>query len=67
MSKGISHPVVYVDLDYKLQRVKDTANLIFEIAKRLQRRQYDPLIIESACPFCSLVHVQTFPKVLHSD
>ena len=49
MSKGISHPVFYVDLVYKLRRVKDTPNFISsgsKIVKRLRRRQYDPLIIE---------------------
>ena len=48
--KGISHPVFYGDLVYKLRRVKDTPNLISsgsKIVKRLQRRQYDPLIIET--------------------
>ena len=49
MSKGISHPVFYGDLVYKLRRVKDTPNLISsgsKIVKRLRRRQYNPLIIE---------------------
>ena len=48
VSKGIAHPVFYVDLVYKLRRVKDTPNFISsgsKIVKRL-RRQYDPLIIE---------------------
>ena len=48
--KGISHPVFYGDLVYKLRRVKDTTNFISwgsKIVKRLRRRQYDPLIIES--------------------
>ena len=47
--KGISHPVIYGDLVYKLRRVKDTPNYISsgsKIVKRLRRRQYDPLIIE---------------------
>ena len=47
--KGISHPVFYVDLVYKLRRVKDTPNFISsgsKIVKRRRRRQYDPLIIE---------------------
>ena len=47
--KGISHPVFYGDLVYKLRRVKDTPNFISsgsKIVKRL-RRQYDPLIIET--------------------
>ena len=49
VSKGISHPVFYGDLVYKLRRVKDTPNSISsssKIDKRLRRRQYDPLIIE---------------------
>ena len=47
--KGISHPVFYGDLVYKLRRVKDTPNFISsgsKIVKRLRRRQYGPLIIE---------------------
>ena len=47
VSKGISYPVFYGDLVYKLRRVKDTNNFISsEIVKHLRRRQYDPLIIE---------------------
>ena len=49
VSKGISHPVFYGDLVYKLRRVKDTPNFISsgsKIVKRLRRRQYDPLVIE---------------------
>ena len=49
VSKGISHPVFYGDLVYKLRRVKDITNFISsrsKIVKRLRRRQYDPLIIE---------------------
>ena len=49
VSKGISHPVFYGDLFYKLRRVKDIPNFISsgsKIVKRLRRRQYDPLIIE---------------------
>ena len=48
--KGISHPVFYGDLVYKLRRVKDTQNFISsgsKIVKRLRRRHYDPLIIET--------------------
>ena len=47
--KGISHPVFYGDVVYKLRMVKDTPNFISsgsKIVKRLQRRQYDPLIID---------------------
>ena len=46
----LSHPVFYGDLIYKLRRVKDTPNFISsgsKIVKRLRRRQYDPLIIET--------------------
>ena len=49
LSKGISHPVFYGDLVYKLRRVKDTPNFIVsgsKIVKRLRRRQYEPVIIE---------------------
>ena len=49
LSKGISHPVFYGDLVYKLRRVKDTPNFFSsgsKIVKRLRRRQYDPVIIE---------------------
>ena len=49
VSKGMTHPVFYCDLVYKLRRVKDKTNFISsgsKIMKRLQRRQYDPVIIE---------------------
>ena len=49
LSKGISHPVFYGDLVYKLRSVKDTPNFIssgLKIVKRLRRRQYDPVIIK---------------------
>ena len=49
LSKGISHPVFYGDLDYKLRRVKDTPNFFSsgsKIVKRLRWRQYDPVIIK---------------------
>ena len=49
MTKGISHPVFYCDLVYKLRRVKDTPNFFSsgsKIVKRLRRRQYVQLIIE---------------------
>ena len=49
LSKGISHPVFYGDLVYKLRRVKDTTNFFSsgsQIVKRLRQRQYDPVIIE---------------------
>ena len=49
ISQGITHPVFYGDLVYKLRRVKVEANFISsgsKIVKRLRRRQYDPAIIE---------------------
>ena len=49
VSKGISDPLFYGDLVYKLRRAKDTPNFISsgsKIVKRLRRRQYDQLIIE---------------------
>ena len=62
LSKGISHPVFYGDLVYKLRRVKDTLNFISsgsKIVKRLRRRQYDPVTIERTiglvlCPSTAL-------------
>ena len=47
--EGISHPVFYGDLVYKLRRVKCEANFDSsgsKIVKRLRRRKYDPVIIE---------------------
>ena len=44
LSKGISNPVFYGDLVYKLRRVKYTPNFISsgsKLVKRLRRRQYD--------------------------
>ena len=49
VSKGITHPVFYGDLVYKLRRVKSDSNFLSsgsKIVKRLRRRQYDPEIIE---------------------
>ena len=49
VSKGISHPVFYSDLVYKLRRIKGETNFISlgsKIVKRLRRLQYDPVIIE---------------------
>ena len=49
VSKGLTHPVFYGDLVYKLRRVKCDRNFISlgsKIVKRLRRRQYDPMIIE---------------------
>ena len=48
-SGGISHPVFYGDLVYKLRRVRCEANFVSsgsKIVKRLRRRKYDPLIKE---------------------
>ena len=50
VSKGISYSLVYGDLVYKLRRDKDTPNFISsgcKIVKRLRRRQYDPLLIDT--------------------
>ena len=49
VSEGITHPVFYGDLVYKLRRVKGETNFISsgsKIVKRFRRRQYDPVIIE---------------------
>ena len=49
VTKGISHPVIYDDLVYKLRRVRGSTNFIAsgtKIVKRLRRRQYDSGIIE---------------------
>ena len=48
-SKGITHPVLYGDLVYKLERVKGETNVISsgsKTVKRLRLRQYDPVFIE---------------------
>ena len=49
VSQGITHPVFYGDLVYKLRRFKGESNFISsgsKIVKRLRRRQYDPAIID---------------------
>ena len=47
VSDGISHPFCYVDLVYKLRRVKGAANFVSLGSKIFKRRQkYDPVIIE---------------------
>ena len=54
ISKGITHPVFYGDLVYKLRRVKSESNFISsgsKIVKRIRRRQYDPEIIERTIGF----------------
>ena len=73
LSKGISRPVLYGDLVYRLRRAKDTPNFISsdsKIAKRLRRRQYDPVIIERTIGLVlgpSTALYRPFPKALHSD
>ena len=54
VSQGITHPVFYGDLVYKLRRVKGEANFISsgsKILKRLRRRQYAQAIIERTIGF----------------
>ena len=49
VTEGISHPVFYGDLVYKLRRVKCEANFVSsgpKLVKRLRCRKYDPVIIE---------------------
>ena len=51
VTKGISQPVFYDDLVYKLRRVKCEANFVSsgsKIVKRHRHRQYNPVIIERA-------------------
>ena len=50
MSKGISYKVFYGDLVHKQTKVKTDVNFISsgsKMVKRLRRRQYDHLIINS--------------------
>ena len=62
VSEGISHPVFYCDLVYKLRRVKSEANFVSsgcKKVKRLRHRTYDKEIIERAiglvlCPSTAL-------------
>ena len=73
VTKGISHPVFYSDHVYKLRRARGSTHFIpsgTKIVKCLQRRQYDPWIIEKTIrlvfgPLYS--HVQTPLQALHSD
>ena len=49
VSEGISHPVFYGDLVYKLSRVKSAADIVssgWKIGKRIRRQKFDPVIIE---------------------
>ena len=67
VTKGISQPVFYGCLVYKLRRVRGSTYFIAsgtKIVKRLRRRQYDPgIIAKTIClvlgPLYS--HVQTLP------
>ena len=48
-SEGISHPVFYGDLVYKLRRIKCEANYVLsgsKIVERLRRQKYDLAIID---------------------
>ena len=73
VTEGISHPVFYGDLVYKLRRVRCEANFVSsgsKIVKRIRRRKYDTIghrEDDRSCvwPFYSIV--QIFPKALHSD
>ena len=73
VSEGISHPVFYGDLVYKLRKVKCEANFDSsdsKIVKCLRRRKYDPFIIEGDDRFLCLALLQpcqNFPKALYSD
>ena len=70
VSEGITHPVFYIDLVYKLRRVKGEANFILSGSKivkslRRRRRQYDPAIIERTIglvldPFTALYMYRSF-------
>ena len=54
VSQGITHPVFYGDLVFKLRRVKGVANFISlgsKIVKRLRRCQFCPAIIERTIGF----------------
>ena len=67
VKEGLSHPVFYGDLVYKLRRVKYEANFFLlgsKIIKRIRRRKYDPVIIERTLPFYSIVPIS--PSALHS-
>ena len=47
VTEGISHPVFYGDLVFKLRRVRCEASFVsLGSKKRIRRRKYDPLIIE---------------------
>ena len=47
--EGVSHPVFYGDIVYKLRRVNGAANFVSsfsKIVKRLRRQKFDQVIIE---------------------
>ena len=73
VTEGISHPVFYGDLVYKLRRVRCETNFVSsgsKIVKRLRRRKYDPLIIENTIGLVlgpSTALYRSFPRALHSD
>ena len=73
VSEGISHPVFYGDLVFKLRRIKGAANFVLsgsKIVKRLRRRKYDSVIIERTIGLVldpSTALYRFFPKALHSD
>ena len=49
VSEGISLPMFYGDLVYKIRRIKGEANFVSsgsKIVKRIRRRKHDPVIIE---------------------
>ena len=49
ITEGISHPVFFGDLVYKLRRVRCEANFVnsgSKIVKHIRRQKYGPLIIE---------------------
>ena len=63
ITEGISHPVFYGDLVYKLRRVRCEANFVSsgsKIIKRLRHRKYDPLIIERTMLSPSTVLYRSF-------
>ena len=69
VSKGITHPVFYGDLVYKLRKVRGEANFISlgsKYVKRLRRHQYDPAIIESTIALVLLCLALLQPYTDHS-
>ena len=72
-SQGISHPVFYNYLVYKLRRVKDAATFVSSVSnivQRLQSRKYDSLITERTIGLVlgpSTALCRSFPKALPSN